>query len=121
MAILRRNPPSGEFIIPIEEFNISVKSMLINFERKISSSLVLEKAIHMIMLGSSLYGNTEENEVHAKSYETILDVIDNIPRFIEDIYNRKRLHSSLGNLPIEEFEDIYESNKEGRPKFELSW
>ena len=37
-------------------------------------------------------------------YETYHDVIERIPYFIEDVYNRKKLHSSLGYMPSEEFE-----------------
>jgi len=29
-------------------------------------------------------------------YETYKDVVDRIPYFTQDVYNRKRLHSSLG-------------------------
>jgi len=40
------------------------------------------------------------------SYETYEEVKDRILYFIEEVYNRKRLHSSLGYMPPEEFEDI---------------
>ena len=44
-------------------------------------------------------------EVHLWHYETYLDVLDRVPHFIEEVYNKKRLHSSLGYLPPEEFEE----------------
>lgn len=46
----------------------------------------------------------KDNEVYLWAYETFLDVIDRVPYFIEEIYNRKRLHSSLGYKTPEEFE-----------------
>ena len=45
-------------------------------------------------------------EVYMFSYETYKEVKDRIPYFIEEVYNRKRLHSSLGYMPPEEFENI---------------
>ncbi len=43
-------------------------------------------------------------EVYLQKYETILDVVNHVPEFIDDIYNKKRIHSSLGYLTPEEFE-----------------
>ncbi len=67
----------------------------------------------------SFMSTLKKNEVHMRSYETILDVIESIPRFIEEVYNEKRLHSSLGDLPPGEFESIYKNQIEGRPVFKL--
>jgi len=44
----------------------------------------------------SFIGTLKCEEVYLNEYETILDALDNIPNFIEEVYNKKRLHSSLG-------------------------
>jgi putative transposase len=43
-------------------------------------------------------------EVYLREYRTYPDVVDSVPRFIEAVYNAKRLHSSLGYRSPEEFE-----------------
>lgn len=43
-------------------------------------------------------------EVYLCEYESFNEAHANIKRFIEDVYNRKRLHSGIGYLPPEEFE-----------------
>ncbi len=42
--------------------------------------------------------------VYLSEYETSADVVDSLPRFIEEIYNTRRLHSALGYRSPEEFE-----------------
>lgn len=43
-------------------------------------------------------------EVYLNEYETFSDALKNIGRFIDDVYNKKRLHSSLGYRSPEAFE-----------------
>jgi hypothetical protein len=37
--------------------------------------------------------------------KTFADVADNLPRFIDDVYSRRWLHSALGYLSPEQLED----------------
>lgn len=46
----------------------------------------------------------KHEEVLLWNYETYAEVIERVPYFIEEVYNKKRLHSALGYLPPEEFE-----------------
>jgi putative transposase len=43
-------------------------------------------------------------EVYLRDYRTYQDVIESVPRFIEAVYNAKRLHSGLGYQSPNEFE-----------------
>jgi putative transposase len=57
----------------------------------------------------SFFKTLKQEEVYLKDYRTFADAQANLAVFIEQVYNVKRLHSSLGYLPPVEFEAIYAS------------
>jgi putative transposase len=67
----------------------------------------------------SFFRTLKVEEVYLWEYETYRDVTGRIPYFIEDVYNKKRLHSSLGYVPPEEFEHIFIENNSGKVYSEL--
>jgi len=52
----------------------------------------------------SFFKTLKCEEVYLHDYRTFAEAADNVGHFIEDIYNAKRLHSSLGYLPPVEYE-----------------
>lgn len=58
----------------------------------------------------SFFKTLKNEEVWMNEYETIEDVYRDIKHFIEKIYNKKRLHSSIGYKPPIEYEKQQELN-----------
>jgi len=78
---------------------------------------------HDILISMSAKGNPGENamaesfiatlkkeEVNLSEYDDITEALGRIGHFIEEVYNRKRLHSSIGYLSPVEFESSLENN-----------
>jgi transposase InsO family protein len=55
----------------------------------------------------SFFRTLKVEEVYLKDYRNFEEAEDNIGQFIEEVYNQKRLHSSLGYLPPVEFEALH--------------
>jgi len=67
-------------------------------------------------LASSRYAESfiktlKAEEVYLYEYETLNEALLRIEKFIDEVYNQKRLHSKLGYLPPQEFEQQLEHLK----------
>lgn len=68
----------------------------------------------------SFFKTLKYEEVHLANYESYDDVIQRVPHFIEEVYNRKRLHSALGYLPPEEYEMAIQSTRKTAGRHSLN-
>lgn len=122
MAIARRNPAPG----CIHHSDRGVQYLCGEYIE------LLEK--HGFWISNSAKGNPYDNawterfmrtlkqeEVYLANYETYLDVIENLPAFIEEVYNEKRVHSGIDYLTPSELEERVQkdpSNPDNR-RFDL--
>ena len=53
----------------------------------------------------------KREEIYAKTYDNLEQLRSNIEEFVEEYYNRQRLHSALGYRPPEEFEQQTDRSK----------
>ena len=49
--------------------------------------------------------------MYLNQYESFTDAEEQLGRFIDDVYNQKRLHSSLNYLPPVEYESLYNATE----------
>lgn len=55
----------------------------------------------------SFFKTIKYEEVYMDEYQSFEDAYINLKHFIEEVYNKKRLHSSIGYIPPAEFEEQY--------------
>jgi len=59
-------------------------------------------------VAESFFKTLKTNEVYLNDYQNIYEAKQNLFKFINQIYNQERLHSSLGYLPPNEFEQNWQ-------------
>ena len=52
----------------------------------------------------------KKEEVYLKNYSTFREVCMNLYKFIENWYNKKRIHSSINYMTPDELENLIKSN-----------
>lgn len=62
----------------------------------------------------SFFKTLKQEEVYLKDYSSFEDAEANLDVFLEQVYNLKRLHSSLGYVPPVEFEVAYATLSHGK-------
>jgi putative transposase len=60
----------------------------------------------------------KEEEVDLSEYRNFTEAYQRIKQFLEDVYMKKRIHSSLGYLTPEEFEAQWQDKPENKPQSE---
>ncbi len=68
----------------------------------------------------SFFKTLKHDEICMYEYKTMRDVTERLPHFLEQVYNRRRLHSSLGYVPPEEYEVKYTRPGSPSPAVQLS-
>ena len=106
--ISERHPPKG--IIHHSDRGIQYAShdyveMLLNHSFRIS--MARKGNPYENAAAESFIKTLKTEEVYLWEYRTLQDVQNRLPFFIEKVYNRKRLHSSLGYRPPVEFEEMF--------------
>ena len=64
--------------------------------------------------GQGFFKTLKGEEVNLTQYRSFEEAVASIPAFIEEVYNRERLHSALGYLPPAEFEQTLHPPVAGR-------
>ena len=70
------------------------------FENSILKTVLAHKKIE------SFFGGLKRECVNLLEFNGLEDVLVDVPAFLEEVYNLKRLHSSIGYLPPVEFEAL---------------
>ena len=107
MAINNRHPPEG--CIHHSDRGVQYASndyIDLLKEHKFQISMAAKGNPFENAMAESFFKTLKYEEVYLWEYRTLQDVIKRIPFFIQQVYNKKRLHSALDYQSPEEFESV---------------
>ena len=108
MAIADRRPPEG--IIHHSDRGVQYAShdyVEVLLKHRFRISMSRKGNPYDNAAAESFIKTLKNEEVYLWEYQTLEDVQIRLPFFIQQVYNRKRLHSSLGYRPPVEFEEMF--------------
>jgi transposase InsO family protein len=107
MAIARRQPASG--IIHHSDQGVQYASTeYVNELRRYGFQISMAHTGNPYenAMMESFFKTLKYEEVYLWEYETYQDVVARLPYFLEEVYNRKRLHSAIGYRSPDDFEEL---------------
>lgn len=116
MAIADRRPPEG--IIHHSDRGVQYAShdyVEVLVQNSFRISMARKGNPYDNATAESFIKTLKNEEIYLWEYRTLEDVQIRLPFFIQEVYNRKRLHSSLGYRPPVEFEEMFLNNQNPCP------
>lgn len=109
MAIRNRNPPPGVIHHSDQGVQYAAHDYIDELKKnQFRISMSRKGNPYDNAAAESFMKTLKAEEVYLWEYRTFDDVLKRVPYFIEAVYNQKRLHSSLGYRPPNEFEALLE-------------
>jgi transposase InsO family protein len=116
MAIVRRQPPSGCIHHSDQGLQYASTDYVNQLnEHKFKISMASRGNPYENAKAESFIKTLKYEEVYLWNYQTLDDVVKRVPFFIQEVYNKKRLHSALGYLPPDEFEALLNEKEQPQP------
>ena len=107
MALARRQPAPGLIHHSDQGVQYASAAYVARLEQAgVQSSMAGSGNPYENAKAESFFKTLKTEEVYLKEYRTYQEAHDHLQHFIEQVYNRKRLHSSLGYRPPVEFEAL---------------
>lgn len=107
MAIENRNPPEGVIHHSDQGVQYAANDYVNLLQQHgFRISMARKGNPYDNATAESFIKTLKAEEIYLWEYQTLADVEKRLPYFIDHVYNQKRLHSSLGYRPPDEFEEL---------------